>query len=184
MPMCRIGYLKIRNFSSNVSVVLALLHNTYFSEIELLDLASLQLSFNLQRVNSSVLRYFVLDQNNFQKFPVEILDHHLDLEYLSLNENVINYLSSDDFKNLRKLYRINLSNNRIAFIDEGTFGPTTKLRILDLSNNNIKLLSYHPLFKPLKNFNSNQIMSRPGGGGAKYSRIMVNGGTTLRGSNG
>lgn len=85
--------------------------------------------------NLTSLKNFTLDDNRLTNVP-KICDLK-ELEFLSLNDNIILSIDKRSFCNLTHLASIHLSMNSLTTIAEETFGHLPALVVLDLSDNNI-----------------------------------------------
>lgn len=105
-----------------------------------------------QNLKSLTLRHqkiYEFDQKVFEKlYKLEILDLSRNflivvpnisssIEYLNLDENLIEYININDFKNMINLKSLSLNKNRIKFIPLFAFDYAPKLTSLSLRHNNL-----------------------------------------------
>lgn len=87
---------------------------------------------NLIAYDGSYLALKGIKYQNFEKLE--------ELQYLSLENNQITYISNDAFKDLTKLKYLYLYSNQLNYIDEEIFKNLNNLRNLNLDINQIKFL--------------------------------------------
>ena len=87
---------------------------------------------NLVAYDGANLALKGIKYQNFEKLE--------ELQYLTLKENQISYMSPDVFKDLTKLKYLILRSNELNYIDEELFKNLGNLRSLDLDRNQINFL--------------------------------------------
>ena len=78
-----------------------------------------------------------LPKENLKNFITSVLSGLINLEYLNLSQNEINFYHNFSFVNLPKLKTLMLANNGIKYISEKLFRELPTLESLDISDNGI-----------------------------------------------
>lgn len=117
------------------------------------ELESLEISFALDRDDFPLeifrplvnLKWFSLDNNNFNTIMEFSLDSLVELKYFNLESNKLRSMPANLLKGTihSKLTDIRLGNNEITKVDSNTFKSLNSLETIFLANNRIERISEH-----------------------------------------
>lgn len=139
----KVKCLKILNLAHNqIKLIKQSTFEPIYDTLEILILKKNQLKempnlFNLKKIQTVDLSHnsirIIANQNN-SIFPKSIIEFRI-------NNNKLNQISENYFKDLDNLVKINLSYNRISQIESNSFVNLLNLEVIDLSYNCIHSLS-------------------------------------------
>ena len=78
--------------------------------------------------------------SKFETFPSLVLEEFPDLQFCSLNNSQLKFLSRESFKSAEKLRTLILSHNSLTQLDENLFRNLKSLEKIDFSHNQIKFI--------------------------------------------
>jgi Leucine rich repeat len=81
------------------------------------------------------LRFLVLDGNLIREVPRAVFGETVDLEWISMNDNRIETLDKDLFRNMPKLRVVSFSGNRLRRLPGELFANTLNMEVVDFNRN-------------------------------------------------
>lgn len=119
-----------------------LFHGTKFQNMHIKYNHGLkEISSDILDNSKSILNILDLRNNNLSSLPFTDLISFTNLEFLSLDDNLIEKIG-DELSNSDKIIHIGLANNRIKSLDEGSLTNLYRLKFLDLHGNNLRTLTH------------------------------------------